>query len=211
MKDLKKVLAISLCVLTLVFGILVMVEERNVFSELANLSFANRFAAGMSVLIICYLVINVLLILYPLINLFLVAFNKKNGQPYKAITSCALIIAAKYLFILFAMMLYMLIAGAPWESWKDFLFGEQMAIVPICIFLGGYIFIRLSSMKHLEGTFQRALFITIGAGATIFGIIFYKAFKGMNTLGVFGLIVGILCLSGAILYSFLPQTREYSK
>ena len=211
MKDLKKVLAISLCVLTLVFGILVMVEERNVFRELANLSFVNRFAAGMSVLIICYLVINVLLILYPLVNLFLVAFNKKNGQPYKAITSCALIIAAKYLFILFAMMLYMLIAGAPWESWKDFLFGEQMAIVPICIFLGGYIFIKLSSMKHLEGTFQRALFITIGAGATIFGIIFYKAFKGMNTLGVFGLIVGILCLSGAILYSFLPQTREYSK
>lgn len=211
MKDLKKVLAFSLCVLTLVFGILVMVEERDNFKALANLSFENRYLAGYSVLVISYLVIDILLIVYPLVHLFLVSFDKKSGGPYKAITSCALIIAAKYLFILFAMMVYMLIVGAPWESWKDFLFGEQMAIVPICIFLGGYIFIKLSSMKHLEGTFQRALFITIGAGATIFGIIFYKAFQGMNTLGVFGLIVGILCLSGAILYSFLPQTREYSK
>ena len=206
MKDLKKVLAISLCVLTLVFGILVMVEDGDKFKELANL-----YIAGYSILVISYLVIDIMLIVYPLVNLFLVSFDKKNGQPYKAITSCALIIAAKYLFILFAMMLYMLIAGAPWESWKAFLFSDNMAIIPICVFLGGYIFIKLSSMKHLEGTFQRALFITIGAGATIFGIIFYKAFQGMNTSGVFGLIVGILCLSGAILYSFLPQTREYSK
>lgn len=31
----------------------------------------------------------------------------------------------------------------------------------------------------------------------------------MSTLGVFGLIAAIIALGGAIVYSFLPQTREY--
>ena len=211
MKDLKKVLAICLCGLTLLFGVLVLVEEIDYFKALANLSFENRYLAGYSILVISYLVIDILLIVYPLVNLFLVAFDKKPGGPYKAITSCALIICAKYLFILFAIIFSMIIMGEPWESWKAFLFSDNMAIIPLCVFFGGYLFIMLSSGKKLEGTFTRALFITIGAGATIFGIIFYKAFQGMNTLGVFGLIVAILCLGGAIVYSFLPQTREYSK
>ena len=150
-----------------------------------------------------------MLVLYPLINMLLVIFDKKVGGPYRAITSCALIIVAKYLFILIVAIVTMIIAGYPWEVWKEFLFGSQLAIIPFAIFFGGYLFIMLSSAKSLEGTFRRALFITIGAGATIFGIIFYKAFQGMNTLGVFGLIAAIIALGGAIVYSFLPQTREY--
>lgn len=209
MKNLKKVMGICICAITLVFGILVLIDEIDFFKALGNLSFADRASAGASILVIAYLVINVMLILYPLINLFLVAFDKKVGGPYKAITSCALIICAKYLFGLLVIVVAKIIAGDNWDSWKAFLFDPQMAIIPFAIFIGGYIFIMLSSGKNLEGTFRRALFITIGAGATIFGVIFYKAFQGMSTLGVFGLVAGVIALGGAIVYSFLPQTREY--
>lgn len=211
MKNIKKLMGICICAVTLVFGILVLVEDikNGTYSVLTNLSFANRDAAAGSVLAIAYLVIDALLILCPLINLFLVAFDKRSGGPYKAIANCALIICAKYLFILLVMIVSFIISGSNWQDWKAFLFKPTMAIVPLAIFIGGYIFIMLSSIKSLEGTLRRAVFITIGAGATIFGVIFYKAFEGMSTLGIFGLIAGVIALAGAIVYSFLPQTREY--
>ena len=211
MKNIKKIMGICICAVTLVFGILVLVEDikNGTYSVLTNLSFANREAAAGSVLAIAYLVIDALLILYPLINLFLVAFDKRSGGPYKAIANCALIICAKYLFILLVMIVSFIISGSTWQDWKAFLFKPTMAVVPLAIFIGGYIFILLSSIKSLEGTIRRAVFITIGAGATIFGVIFYKAFEGMSTLGIFGLIAGVVALAGAIVYSFLPQTREY--
>lgn len=211
MKNIKKIMGICICLVTIAFGILVLVEDikNGTYSVLTNLSFANREAAAGSVLAIAYLVIDALLILYPLINLFLVAFDKRSGGPYKAIANCALIICAKYLFILLVMIVSFIISGSTWQDWKAFLFKPTMAIVPLAIFIGGYIFILLSSIKSLEGTLRRAVFITIGAGATIFGVIFYKAFEGMSTLGIFGLIAGVVALAGAIVYSFLPQTREY--
>lgn len=211
MKNIKKIMGICICAVTLVFGILVLVKDikNGTYSVLTNLSFANRYDAAGSVLAIAYLVIDALLILYPLINLFLVAFDKRSGGPYKAIANCALIICAKYLFILLVIIVSYLISGSNWQAWKEFLFKPTMAIVPLAIFIGGYIFIMLSSIKRLEGTLRRAVFITIGAGATIFGVIFYKAFEGMSTLGIFGLIAGVVALAGAIVYSFLPQTREY--
>lgn len=211
MKNIKKIMGLCICAVTLVFGILVLVEDikNGTYSVLTNLSFANREAAAGSVLAIAYLVIDALLILYPLINLFLVAFDKRSGGPYKAIANCALIICAKYLFILLVMIVSFIISGSTWQDWKAFLFKPTMAVVPLAIFIGGYIFILLSSIKSLEGTIRRAVFITIGAGATIFGVIFYKAFEGMSTLGIFGLIAGVVALAGAIVYSFLPQTREY--
>ncbi len=211
MKNIKKIMGICICLVTLAFGILVLVDDIRLgtYSVLTNLSFANREAAAGSVLAIAYLVIDALLILYPLINLFLVAFDKRSGGPYKAIANCALIICAKYLFILLVIIVSYIISGSSWQDWKAFLFKPTMAIVPLAIFIGGYIFILLSSIKSLEGTLRRAVFITIGAGATIFGVIFYKAFEGMSTLGIFGLIAGVIALAGAIVYSFLPQTREY--
>lgn len=211
MKNIKKLMGICICAVTIAFGILVLVEDikNGAYSVLTNLSFANRYDAAGSVLAIAYLVIDALLILYPLINLFLVAFDKRSGGPYKAIANCALIICAKYLFILLVIIVSYIISGSNWEDWKAFLFKPTMAIVPLAIFIGGYIFIMLSSIKSLEGTLRRAVFITIGAGATIFGVIFYKAFEGMSTLGIFGLIAGVVALAGAIVYSFLPQTREY--
>lgn len=211
MKNIKKIMGICICLVTLAFGILVLVDDikKGTYSVLTNLSFANREAAAGSVLAIAYLVIDALLILYPLINLFLVAFDKRSGGPYKAIANCALIICAKYLFILLVMIVSFIISGSTWQDWKAFLFKPTMAVVPLAIFIGGYIFILLSSIKSLEGTLRRAVFITIGAGATIFGVIFYKAFEGMSTLGIFGLIAGVVALAGAIVYSFLPQTREY--
>lgn len=211
MKNIKKLIGICICLVTIAFGILVLVDDIRLgrYSALSNLSFANREAAAGSVLAIAYLVIDALLILYPLINLFLVAFDKRSGGPYKAIANCALIICAKYLFILLVMIVSFIISGSTWQDWKAFLFKPTMAVVPLAIFIGGYIFILLSSIKSLEGTLRRAVFITIGAGATIFGVIFYKAFEGMSTLGIFGLIAGVIALAGAIVYSFLPQTREY--
>lgn len=209
MKNIKKIMGICICAVTLVFGILVLVEEIDYFKLLGSLSFADRASIGGSILVIAYLVIDVLLILYPLVNLFLVAFDKRSGGPYKAIANCALIICAKYLFGLLVIVVVKIISGDNWASWKEFLFKPTMAIVPFAIFIGGYIFIMLSSIKSLEGTLRRAVFITIGAGATIFGVIFYKAFEGMSTLGIFGLIAGVVALGGAIVYSFLPQTREY--
>ena len=209
MKNIKKLMGICICAVTLVFGILVLVEERDYFKALGSLSFADRVSIAGSILVIAYLVINVLLILFPLVNLFLVAFDKRSGGPYKAIANCALIICAKYLFGLLVIVVVKIIGGDDWTSWKEFLFKPTMAIVPFAIFIGGYIFIMFSSIKSLEGTLRRAVFITIGAGATIFGVIFYKAFEGMSTLGIFGLIAGVVALAGAIVYSFLPQTREY--
>ena len=209
MKNIKKLMGICICAVTLVFGILVLVEERDYFRLLGSLSFADRVSIGGSILVIAYLVIDVLLILYPFVNLLLVAFDKRSGGPYKAIANCALIICAKYLFGLLVIVVVKIIGGDDWTSWKEFLFKPTMAIVPFAIFIGGYIFIMLSSIKSLEGTLRRAVFITIGAGATIFGVIFYKAFEGMSTLGIFGLIAGVVALAGAIVYSFLPQTREY--
>ena len=48
MKDLKKLMAICICAMTLVFGILVIVEERNLFTRLGELSFADRVNAANS-------------------------------------------------------------------------------------------------------------------------------------------------------------------
>ena len=129
MKNIKKIMGICICAVTLVFGILVLVEEIDYFKLLGSLSFADRASIGGSILVIAYLVIDVLLILYPLVNLFLVAFDKRSGGPYKAIANCALIICAKYLFGLLVIVVVKIISGDNWASWKEFLFNPTMAIV----------------------------------------------------------------------------------
>ena len=101
MKDLKKLMAICICLVTLAFGILVLVEERDYFRLLGSLSFADRVSIGGSILVIAYLVIDVLLILYPLVNLFLVAFDKRSGGPYKPNKYLAQIINAQLAIALY--------------------------------------------------------------------------------------------------------------
>lgn len=209
MKDIKKFMGLILVSLAIIFGVLVMVDQYQLFKALGDLSFENRYAAGSSVTVILYLLTNVLLLVVPIINLFLLIFNKR--EPYKAIVKCAIVIIAKFLFIIFADIIVLLIIGVPGEAWKNYLFGgDSLAFVRILIFGAGLLCVELSGMKSLEGKMARAVLITVGAGLTIFGLIFYYA-KGteMNALQVLGLVSAIACLGGLVVYSFLPQTREY--
>lgn len=208
MKDLKKIMGVVLTSLAIVFGIFVMIDEYRLFQALGDLSFANRYLAGSSVTVILYLLINVLLLVVPIINLFLVIFDKR--LPYKAIVNCAVVIVAKFLFVIFADVIFMLIVGSSGEAWKEYFFGQGLGIVRVLVFGVGLFFVELSGSKSFEGKITRAILITIGAGLTVFGLIFYYA-KGteMNALQVLGLISALACFGGLVVYSFLPQTREY--
>ena len=209
MKDLKKIMAIVIIGLTILLGVLLMVNEK-VFSSLGEISFADRGAAGYSILILLNLLIDLCLVAVPTINLFFVIFDKK--RPYNAMIQCALAVVSKFLFGIFIYMLMMIVWGAPGEYWVSYLFKDNLAIIPLCVFLAGFIFILASGRKSLEGTFARALSVTIGVGLTAFGLIFYyvaDASASMSALGVFAVVVAFLALGGLVVYSFLPQTREY--
>ena len=209
MKNIKKLMGVVLTSLAIVFGVFVMIDQYQLFKALGDLSFADRVNAGASITVILYLVTNVLLLVIPIVNLFLVIFDKR--PPYKAIVKCALIIVAKFLFIIFIDVIVMLIVGVPGETWNQYFFGSQsLGIVRVLVFGVGLLLIDISGSKAYEGKMARAILVTIGAGLTVFGLIFYYA-KGteMNALQVLGLISAIACLGGLIVYSFLPQTREY--
>ena len=209
MKNLKKIMAIVIIALVIVFGALVMAQEK-VFSNLGNLSFADRFSIGLSIVYILNLIIDILLVALPTINLFLVIFDKK--PPYKSMVNCALVVVSKYLFAIFLYMLLMIVWGADGEAWVSYLFKDEMAIIPLVIFLAGFIFIQVSGSKSLEGKIGRAIAVTIGTGLTVVGLILYFV-KGtdLSGLAIFGLVVIAIALLGLIVYSFLPQTREYSE
>lgn len=51
MKNIKKIMGICICAVTLVFGILVLVEEIDYFKLLGSLSFADRASIGGSILV----------------------------------------------------------------------------------------------------------------------------------------------------------------
>ena len=209
MKDLKKIMALVIIGLVIVFGVLVMVQEK-VFSSLGDLSFADRFSAGLSILYILNLIIDICLVAVPVMYLFFVIFDKQT--PYKAMVKCALAVVSKFLFAIFLYMLLMIVWGADGEAWMSYLFKDELAIIPLCIFLAGFIFILASGRKSLEGTIGRAIAVTIGTGLTLVGLFLYYV-KGtdLGGLQVFGLVVIVLALAGLIVYSFLPQTREYKE
>ncbi len=209
MKDIKKFMGLILVSLAIIFGVLVMVDQYKLFESLGSLSFASRPEIGTSITVILYLLTNVLLLVVPIVNLLLLIFNKR--EPYKAIVKCAIVIVAKFLFIIFIDIIVLMIVGVSGEAWSEYLFGgNSLAIVRVLIFGAGLLLVELSGMKSLEGKMARAVLITVGAGLTIFGLIFYYA-KGteMNALQILGLISAIACLGGLVVYSFLPQTREY--
>ncbi len=209
MKNLKKIMALVVIGLVVTFGVLVMIQEK-VFSNLGDISFSNRFYAGLSILCIFNLVIDICLVALPVVNLLLVIFDKKS--PYNSMISCALIVVCKFLFAIFLYMLMLIVWGADGEAWMAYLFKEDMAIIPLCIFLAGFVFILVSGIKSLEGKIGRAIAVTIGVGLTVVGLFLYYI-KGteLGGLEVFGLVVAVIALGGLVVYSFLPQTREYSK
>lgn len=209
MKNLKKIMALVIIGLVIVFGALVMAQEK-VFSNLGEISFADRFTIGMSILYLLNLVIDICLIVIPVINLFFVIFDKK--PPYSSMVNCALIVVSKYLFSIFIWMLMMIVWGADGEYWVSYLFKDNMAIIPLGVFLVGFIFILASGKKSLEGTMGRAIAVSIGSGLTVFGLIFYFVKDAeLDKLAIFGLVVIAIALLGLIVYSFLPQTREYKE
>ena len=174
MKEIKKVMGVVLTSLAIVFGIFVMIDQYQLFKALGDLSFADRVNAGASITVILYLLTNVLLLVIPIVNLFLVIFDKR--PPYKAIVKCALIIVAKFLFIIFIDVIVMLIVGVPGEAWNQYFFGsESLGIVRVLVFGVGLLLIDISGSKAYEGKMARAVLVTIGAGLTVFGLIFYYA------------------------------------
>ena len=144
-------------------------------------------------------------------------------DPFKAIVDSALVVLAKFLLTIFALMLLMAVWKAPGDVWKDYFFGkDSLAIIPAIVFVLAFAFLMIAKFSNFEGTLIRAVLATIGAGLAIFGLVFYFILgKGGMALGemgkdpdwltIFGVVVGIACFGGIVVYSFLPQTREFGK
>lgn len=217
MKSFKQLFAIIFAVATVVFGILVMIGDRDVFESLKLVSEQDDFSRGIGILAIIVLTVDVLLIALPFFGLILVALGKFD--PFKAITDCALVVLGKFLISIFAFMLLMMVWKAPAETWKAYLFDkDSLAIIPLLVFFFAFVFVMIAKASNLQGTLARTVFTCLGSGLAIFGLIFYyvlgngSALIGSNTnpdaLDIFGLVLGIGCFAGLVAYCFLPQTRE---
>lgn len=220
MKNFKKLFAIIFTVAVVVFGVLVMINEREIFQAFKNINWEDELDRGIGILAIIILVVDIFLIALPFFGFILVLLDKFD--PFKAIVDSALVVLAKFLLTIFAFMLLMMVWKAPADVWKAYMFEkDSMAIVPLIIFFAALVFLMLAKFSNFEGTLTRAVLATIGSGLAIFGLVFYfilgkggTAIGGMGKdpdwLTVMGLVVGIACFGGIIAYSYLPQTREFN-
>ena len=218
MKNFKKLFAIIFTVAVVVFGVLVMINERDIFQAFDGLNWKDEFERGIGILAIIVLTVDILLIALPTIAFILVLTDKFD--PFKAIVDSALVVLAKFLITIFAWMLLMIVWKAPADVWKAYFFDkDSLAIIPLIVFFAAFLFLMIAKVSNFEGTLTRAVLATIGAGLAVFGLVFYFI-CGTNTsigsmgkdpdfLTIFGLIVGIACFAGIVVYSYLPQTREF--
>lgn len=218
MKNFKKLFAIIFTVAVVVFGVLVMINERDIFQAFDGLNWKDEFGRGIGILAIIVLTVDILLIALPTIAFILVLTDKFD--PFKAIVDSALVVLAKFLITIFAFMLLMIVWKAPADVWKSYFFDkDSLAIIPLIVFFAAFLFLMIAKVSNFEGTLTRAVLATIGAGLAVFGLVFYFV-CGTNTaigsmgkdpdfLTIFGLIVGIACFAGIVIYSYLPQTREF--
>ena len=222
MKNFKKLFAIVFVVVTIVFGVLVMINDRDVFESLKLVAEQDELTRGIGILAIIVLVIDILLIALPVFGFVLVLTDKLD--PYKAITDCALVVLAKFVLTIFAFMLLMMVWSAPAEVWNEYLFGKDcLAIIPLIVFVVAFALLMVAKVSSLQGTLTRAVLGTIGAALAVFGLVFYFILGGgesmiLGTMGsdpdfltIFGLVVGIACFGGLVAYSYLPQTREFGE
>ena len=211
MKNFKKIFAIVFAAVTLVFAVLVTISERESFEYLKLLGDTDEFNRGLGILALIVLISDILLILFSAAGLVLVLFDKL--VPFKAIVSCAVVVLVKFLISIFAYMLLMAVWKAPAEVWKDYFFGkDSLAIIPLIIFVVAVAVLLIATANQFEGTLIRAVLTTIGAGLAIFGLCFYfipSMGDKPDWLVVFGLVVALALQAGAIVYSYLPQTREF--
>ena len=219
MKNFKKLFAIIFTVAVVVFGVLVMINERELFQTLKEVKWDDEFERGLGIIAIIMIVVDIFLIALPAIGFALVLTDKFD--PFKAIVDSALVVLAKFLITIFAFMLLMIVWKAPGDVWKEYMFGkDSMAIIPLIVFFAAIVFLMIAKASNFEGTLARAVLASIGAGLAIFGLVFYfilgkggMAIGGMGKdpdwLTIMGLVVGIACFGGIVVYSFLPQTREF--
>ena len=218
MKSFKQLFAIVFTLAVVVFGVLVMIDERELFAGLNQLGFKTWDDAKISLLYLLLIFVDVLLIALPAIGFVLVLTGKHD--PFKAIANCALVVLAKFLVSIIVIILVFVAAGYQ-VDWNQLFFGaDSMLIIPTLVFGFAFILVALAKNSNYEGTLARAVLATIGSGLAIFGLCYYfigggtSGFLGggnTNWLGIMGLVIGIACFAGIVLYSFLPQTREFKK
>ena len=222
MKNFKKIFAIVFVAVTIVFGVLVMINERDIFESLKLLGEQDELSRGVGILAVIILTVDILLIALPAFGFVLVLLDKFD--PFKAIVDCALVVLAKFLISIFAFMLLMMVWKAPADVWKEYFFNkESLAIIPLIVFVAAVVLLMIAKVSSLEGTLTRAVLATAGSALALFGLIFYFILgdgqsvvlgtmgKDPDALTVFGIILGIALFGGIVAYSFLPQTREFKK
>lgn len=219
MNNFKKIFAIIFTVAVVVFGVLVMINERDLFQSLKEVKWDDELERGIGILAIIIIVVDIFLIALPAFGFVLVLTDKLD--PFKAIVDSALVVLAKFLLTIFAFMLLMMVWKAPADVWKEYFFSkESLAIIPLIVFFAAIVFLMIGKFSNFEGTLIRAVLSSIGAGLAIFGLVFYFILgKGGMAIGemgkepdwltIMGLVVGIACFAGIVVYSFLPQTREF--
>ena len=216
MKGFKQLFAIIFVLAVVTFGVLVTIDERELFAGLNQLGFKTWDDAKISLLYLMLIVVDILLIALPTIGFFLVLSGKYD--PFKAIANCALIVLAKFLVSIIVIILVFVASGYQ-VDWNQLFFGQDsMLIIPTLVFGFAFIFVMVAKSSNFEGKLARAVLATIGSGLAIFGLCYY--FIGGGTSGflgggnaswfsIMGLVVGIACFGGLVLYSFLPQTRDF--
>ncbi len=220
MNNFKKIFAVIFTLAVVAFGVIVMVDGRDMFAQLKELKFDEQhWKVALFTLIIMF--VDIMLIALPFIAFLLVVFDKLD--PFKAITDSAIVTLAYFLLRVFVGVIILGVLEATPEIWKEYFFGsDSLAIIPLIVFAGALAFLFIAKASNFQGTLARAIFATIGAGLAIFGLVFYFILGGAkNILGdmgkdpdwitITGLVIGIACFGGLVVYSYLPQTRDFNK
>ena len=221
MKSFKQLFAIVFTLAVVTFGVLVMIDERDMFSIMSQLSFEGEAQAKVTIAYILLIAVDVLLIALPVLGFVLVLTGKYD--PFKAMVSCSLIVLAKFLMSIVAVLLILSAAFGDAINWNEVFFGKDtMLIIPTLVFGLAIILLVAAKATNFEGTIARAVLATIGSGLGIFGLVYYFALGGgtggiinggtdASWLGILGLSIGIACFAGIVVYCFLPQTRDFKK
>lgn len=224
MKSFKQLFAVIFCAVVVTFGVLVMIDERDLFGQMSNLSFEGWPAAKVTISFILMIAVDVLLIALPLLGFILVLTGKYD--PFKAIVTCGLIVLMKFLVSIIAVIIiYSALAEALGVTidWNVVFFGKDtMLIIPTIVFGLALILLLFAKASNFEGTIARAVLATFGSGLAIFGLVYYFLLGGgagglvnggdsADWLGILGASIGIACFCGIVVYCFLPQTRDFKK
>ena len=221
MKNFKQLFTIIFAVAVVVFGILVTIDERELFSAMSELSFEGWPAAKITIAWILLIGVDVSLIALPALGFVLVLLGKYD--PFKCIVNCAIVMLCKFLVSIIAVLLILSAVFGDALDWNALFFGkDSLLIIPTLVFGAAILLVMFAKFSNFEGTVARAVLATIGSGLAIFGLVYYFGIGGgtdgiisggsdASWLGIMGLIIGIACFGGIVVYSFLPQTREFDK